>query len=89
MAILAVPGSAAAEEGCANATLIGDYAFTFSGQLLALPPAAGPVSGVALTHFDGQGNRTKDSVARFQVLIQTTFTLIEVATEGLFSRTRR
>lgn len=41
---------------CSNATLIGDYAFTLSGQILAPPPAAGIVTGVALTHFDGQTN---------------------------------
>ena len=55
LAMLATPGSATAEQGCSNATLIGDYAFTLSGQVLAPPPAAGPVSGVALTHFDGRG----------------------------------
>ena len=59
LAMLAVPGSATAEEGCSNATLIGDYAFTLSGQIAAPPPAAGPVSGVALTHFDGRGNMTQ------------------------------
>jgi hypothetical protein len=41
---------------CSNATLNGNYAFTISGQILAPPPAAGPVDGVALTHFDGNGN---------------------------------
>ncbi len=41
---------------CSNATLRGDYAFTITGQILAPAPAAGAVSGVALTHFDGDGN---------------------------------
>lgn len=59
LATLASPRSAAAQEGCSNTTLIGDYAFTISGQVLAPPPAAGPVTGVALTHFDGHGNMTQ------------------------------
>jgi hypothetical protein len=59
LALFTASGSAAAQEGCSNATLIGDYAFTLSGQILAPPPAAGPASGVALTHFDGRGNMTQ------------------------------
>jgi hypothetical protein len=41
---------------CSNETLRGDYAFTITGQILAPPPAAGLVAGVAWTHFDGHGN---------------------------------
>jgi hypothetical protein len=41
---------------CSNQTLRGDYAFTLTGQILAPAPAAGPVAGVAWTHFDGNGN---------------------------------
>jgi hypothetical protein len=59
LGLLAIPRSASAQEACSNATLNGDYAFTISGQVLAPPPAAGPVTGVALTHFDGQGNMTQ------------------------------
>jgi len=44
---------------CSNATLHGNYAFTITGQILAPAPAAGAVSGVALTHFDGDGNMTQ------------------------------
>ncbi len=40
---------------CSNATLHGNYAFTLTGQILAPPPAAGPVSGVARTEFNGRG----------------------------------
>ncbi len=40
---------------CSEKTLTGDYGFTITGQILA-GPAAGPVTGVAMTHFDGQGN---------------------------------
>jgi len=39
---------------CSNATLHGRYAFTITGQILTPAPAAGPVSGVAMTVFDGQ-----------------------------------
>jgi hypothetical protein len=45
--------------GCSVATLAGTYAFHITGQILAPPPAAGPVSGVALTVFDGFGNLTQ------------------------------
>jgi len=49
---------------CSNGMLNGDYAFTITGQILG-GPSAGPVTGVALTHFDGAGNLTQvDYVAR-------------------------
>lgn len=44
---------------CSNATLRGHYAFTVTGQILAPPPAAGPITGVAITEFDGKGNFTQ------------------------------
>jgi hypothetical protein len=46
-------------DGCTNATLVGDYAFTVEGQIL--PPGAPPVlrQGVAMTHFDGAGGLTQ------------------------------
>jgi hypothetical protein len=48
--------SARAQSGpCSEKTLSGDYGFTITGQILA-GPAAGQVTGVAMTHFDGQGN---------------------------------
>ncbi len=49
--------------GCSNSTLSGIYAFQITGQILAPAAVAGPVSGVALTVFDGFGNLTQvDSV---------------------------
>jgi hypothetical protein len=39
---------------CTNAILKGEYGFTITGQILA-GPAAGPVAGVAMTFYDGQG----------------------------------
>jgi hypothetical protein len=44
-----------AEAGCTNRTLRGDYGFDINGTVLA-GPKAGPLRGVAMTHFDGQGN---------------------------------
>ena len=46
-------------DGCTNATLSGDYAFTVSGQLL--PPGGAPIAreGVAMAHFDGEGGLTQ------------------------------
>lgn len=41
---------------CSSATLHGNYAFTITGQIIAPAPAAGLVSGVARTYFDGGGN---------------------------------
>lgn len=56
VALVALNGAARADENevCSLATLHGDYGFTISGQILG-GPAPGPVSGVALTTFDGQG----------------------------------
>lgn len=46
---------ARAQGFCSNFLLQGSYAFTITGNILA-GPAAGGVSGVAMTYFDGQGN---------------------------------
>jgi hypothetical protein len=55
--ITAVAGSLPAwpQAACNNAQLQGNYAFVVTGQILA-GPSAGPVTGVAMTNFDGQGN---------------------------------
>jgi len=47
-------------DGCSNATLKGDYAFTVSGTIWVTDPQ-GVVEevqrgGIAMTHFDGNGN---------------------------------
>jgi hypothetical protein len=46
-------------DGCTDATLKGDYGFRITGQ--RLPPGGAPIQtdGVAITHFDGQGNLTQ------------------------------
>src|ERR1700689_1021217 len=56
---LASPAYAQVDNGCVNATLHGIYAFHITGQILAPAAVAGPVSGVALTTFDGFGNLTQ------------------------------
>jgi hypothetical protein len=56
---LTSPAYGQANNGCANATLHGVYAFHLTGQILAPAAVAGPVSGVALTTFDGLGNLTQ------------------------------
>jgi hypothetical protein len=51
-------------DGCSNATLQGDYAFSVHGEFLGLVTATGPqyfsspvpVDVVAMTNFDGKGN---------------------------------
>jgi hypothetical protein len=47
--------AAHANGDCSNATLSGNYVFTITGQILAPAPAAGLVSGVAMTEFFGDG----------------------------------
>jgi hypothetical protein len=41
---------------CSNASLRGDYSFSISGDIQPPADPAIEVHGVALTHFDGQGN---------------------------------
>ena len=57
--VLLVTSAASAPGGqsgaCSNATLRGEYGFTITGQIL-LGPLASPVTGVAMTSFDGEGN---------------------------------
>jgi hypothetical protein len=60
LAAVALAQTAATENlGCSDETVSGSYAFQITGQILTPPPAAGPVSGVALTVFDGLGNLTQ------------------------------
>ena len=59
---IGLPGAARAQSannGCSNATLVGDYTFTVNGQVF--PPGSPVVTrdGVALTHFDGKGGVTQ------------------------------
>jgi hypothetical protein len=51
----AVP--AHAQTACSTSSLRGDYSIRITGAILA-GPQAGPVDGVNLTHFDGNGNLT-------------------------------
>ncbi|MFY9728625.1 MAG: hypothetical protein WB579_04845 [Bryobacteraceae bacterium] len=54
-AVSAVP--ARAQTNCNTASLSGDYSIRITGAIVA-GPQAGPVNGVNLTHFDGNGNLT-------------------------------
>ncbi len=47
-----------AAQSCSLATIKGNFGFTITGQVLS-GPSAGPVSGVALTTYDGAGNLTQ------------------------------
>lgn len=47
-----------AAPGCSLASLYGNYGFTITGQILA-GPTAGPVAGVALTTYNGNGLLTQ------------------------------
>jgi len=53
-------------DGCTNATLKGDYAFTVSGQIFLPIPAGAPAfqvvqrQGIAMTHFDGLGGLSQE-----------------------------
>jgi hypothetical protein len=52
-----VIGESAALAGrCSNRTLRGSYGFSIEGTILAGTPNAFQVRGVAMTHYDGEGN---------------------------------
>jgi hypothetical protein len=55
-----VAAKAQDNDGCSNATLHGDYAFTVSGQIFVHGPNGTTITiqrdGIAMTHFDGAGN---------------------------------
>jgi hypothetical protein len=42
-------------DGCSDATLKGDYAFTVYGQILNVDGTVTTRTGIAMTHFDGWG----------------------------------
>jgi hypothetical protein len=57
--LVAFAASARGQSGpCSNATIRGKYGFTITGQILG-GPVAGPVAGVAMEFFDGQGHLTQ------------------------------
>ena len=43
-------------DGCSDATLKGDYAFTISGQILHADGTIDNRTGIAMRNFDGHGN---------------------------------
>ena len=48
-----------AQPGCSDATLVGDYASTVSGQLFHGDGSVETRQGLVMTHFDGHGNFTQ------------------------------
>ena len=59
--LLAGPGlyaQANDNDGCSDATLKGDYAFTISGQILHSDGTIDNRTGIAMRNFDGRGNIT-------------------------------
>jgi len=46
------------DDGCSNATLKGDYAFTISGEILHSDGTIDYRTGIAMRNFDGNGNIT-------------------------------
>jgi len=47
------------KDGCSNSTLKGDYAFTVSGRIFLPSGVIVQREGIAMTHFDGEGNLTQ------------------------------
>jgi hypothetical protein len=68
-----------ARASCSNSTLKGDYGFTITGQILG-GPLAGPVTGVAITHFDGAGNLTQEDFVVHNGVAGTSFQTGETGT---------
>ena len=54
LALIAGPAAKAAESGCTNATLRGNYSDQDTGTIVGL----GPFAGVNVDRFDGKGNIT-------------------------------
>lgn len=57
---IAPTAKAQVNRGCSNATLIGTFAYTSTGFIVAapLPPLVGPSAEVGTQHFDGNGGVT-------------------------------
>lgn len=51
--------AAAADNGCSNATLQGDYGVTISGYQPNPDGSTSPIKGVAITHYNGDGSLTQ------------------------------
>lgn len=53
------PSNAQGAGRCTDRTIRGDYGFSIDGTILAGTPNAFLLRGVAMTHFDGEGNLTQ------------------------------
>lgn len=58
-AVAQFDGSRPRARHCSNRTLLGDYGFAVEGELSPGPGATLTGRGVAMTHFDGEGNLTQ------------------------------
>jgi hypothetical protein len=56
VAIPSLKAQANDNDGCSDATLKGDYAFTISGQILHTDGTIDNRAGIAMRNFDGQGH---------------------------------
>ena len=77
IATLLLALSALAQENlpiCTNRLIAGDYGFTIRGQKLAGPGPIGPQIGVAMAHFDGEGNFTQTDTVTINGLVVADFT---------------
>jgi uncharacterized membrane protein len=73
---------APAHDGCSNATLEGTYGVQFTGTLTA-GPSAGPIAGISIITFDGNGQFTLLQTQR--LLIAGIATTVKVPFTGTYS----
>ena len=73
IAALFLPAFAHAEDNpiCSNRLIAGDYGFTIRGQKLVGPGPIGPQVGVAMAHFDGEGNFTQTDTVTINGVVVT------------------
>lgn len=82
IALPALSGVARADDGCSNATLIGEYAFGITAYTPAGLPDGPPEVVTGIKFFDGKGNLTqRDFIGdSLRTIGQTTFSTGETGT---------
>ena len=63
LALALAPTAKAQPKECSVATLQGSFARTDTGFIVSPPAIAGPLAGVSLVNFDGNGGFTSTGVA--------------------------
>lgn len=71
-----------ADNGCSNETLQGSYGVYFTGTLTA-GPSAGPIAGIAVATYDGNGQVTLVQTQR--LLVSGTPTTLHVPFTGTYT----